>query len=106
MVGIEVIAQQIDATHEGHRIIDAHQLAMQSPQMLAIETQAAAHRPIGRHLNACLDKAIGNPCRQGRRTDPIDHNPDRYSSLCGSHQRVRHPQRDRIIGKDVGLQPD
>ena len=61
MVGVELITDHVEAAHECHRIIDAHQLAMQPTQMLAIETQATAHRPIGRHLNARLGKAIGQP---------------------------------------------
>ena len=106
MVGIELVAQYIDATHECHRIIDAHQLAVQPTQMLAIQTQAASHRPIGRHLDARLGKAIGKPPRQNRRADAIDHQPDRYPALRGGNQRPGHAQRNRVIGKDVGLKAD
>ncbi len=107
VVQVEAVVDQVDAADEGLATVDHAQLAVQPPPVAALhQIEPVLPRAVDHELDAAVVEGRAQGRDRAVRAEPVDQHAYPHAAPRRVDQRLRQRARDRIVVKDVGLEPD
>ena len=101
------VVDDVDAADEGDPAVDVAQLAMQAAQPMRAKLPRRDLRAVFHQLHAAVDQRLFE--RSGQvvlRAPAVDQQPHGHAAARGAGQRLGNGAPRRIVGEDIGLEPD